>query len=72
MWDCTCLLGAPVNYAEHPTQSRFLVRMGRTGWMVYDRERKGPALLQNGDRAEKLTKERAEFMKQILQSQGDR
>jgi hypothetical protein len=46
--------------------------MGRTGWMVYDRERKGPALLQNGDRAEKLTKERAEFMKQILQSQGDR
>lgn len=37
--------------------------MGTKGWIVYDRERKGPALLKNGDLAEKLTRERAEFIK---------
>ncbi|MGY3440190.1 hypothetical protein ACVW17_000191 [Bradyrhizobium sp. USDA 4473] len=58
--DCICLLGAPVNYV---VQARFLVRMGTSGWMVYDRERKGPALLRNGDVAQKLTRERAEFIK---------
>ncbi|MGY4622946.1 hypothetical protein [Bradyrhizobium sp. USDA 4486] len=39
--------------------SRFVVRMGGTGWMVYDRERKGPALIGT-DWAANLTKEQAE------------
>jgi hypothetical protein len=39
--------------------SRFLVRMGCAGWMVYDRERKGPALIGT-DLAANLTKEQAE------------
>ncbi|VIO76303.1 hypothetical protein [Bradyrhizobium ivorense] len=34
--------------------------------MVYDRERKGPALLKNAGFAEKLTKEQAEHLKQAL------
>ncbi|WP_246799307.1 hypothetical protein [Bradyrhizobium sp. CCBAU 51753] len=34
--------------------------------MVYDRERKGPALLKNAGFAEKLTKEQAEQLKQAL------
>ncbi|WGS18809.1 MULTISPECIES: hypothetical protein [unclassified Bradyrhizobium] len=37
--------------------------------MVYDRERKGPALLKNGDFAEKLTREKAEYVKQWLTDQ---
>lgn len=46
--------------AAAPLQARFLVRRGGTGWMVYDRERKGPALLKNCNLAEKLTREQAE------------
>lgn len=42
-----------------PKASRFLVRMGSAGWMVYDRERKGPALM-GSDWAANLTKEQAE------------
>lgn len=42
---------------------RFIVRQGIKGWMVYDRERKGPALLTNGDWAEKLSREEAERIK---------
>ncbi|MBB4363068.1 catalase [Bradyrhizobium sp. CIR18] len=49
-----------------PQQSRFFVRMGTTGWMVYDRERKGPALLKDHSLAEKLSKEQAEQIKQAL------
>ena len=51
---------------EGSVEARFIVRMGAAGWMVYDRQRKGPALLKNGDFAEKLTKERAEFIKRGL------
>ena len=29
---------------EVPPPSRFLVRKGCKGWMVYDRQRKGPAM----------------------------
>lgn len=47
-----------------PAQSRYFVRMGGKGWMVYDRERKGPALI-GSYWAVSLTKERAE---QILHS----
>ncbi|MGY4154227.1 MULTISPECIES: hypothetical protein [Bradyrhizobium] len=61
-----------MNYAELPMQARFLVRIGTTGWMVYDRERKGPALLKNGDIAEKLTKEQAELIKGRLVLQQHR
>ncbi|WP_146101355.1 hypothetical protein [Bradyrhizobium sp. AC87j1] len=44
---------------EIPSPSRFFVRMGGKGWMVYDRERKGPALIRAGWAAG-LTKEQAE------------
>ncbi|OKO69894.1 hypothetical protein AC628_32255 [Bradyrhizobium sp. NAS96.2] len=59
--------GISLNYAM-PVQARFLVRMGTTGWMVYDRERKGPALLKNCSLAGKLTREEAEQLKQKLMS----
>ncbi|GAB6999872.1 hypothetical protein JQ559_20695 [Bradyrhizobium viridifuturi] len=50
-----------------PLTARFLVRRGTTDWMVYDRELKGPAQLEKyGSFAEKLTKERAELVKQSL------
>lgn len=39
--------------------------------MVYDRERKGPALLKDGF-AEKLTREKAELVKQRLTNSRDR
>ncbi|MGY4572515.1 hypothetical protein ACVWY5_005585 [Bradyrhizobium sp. USDA 3256] len=55
-----------MNYA---VQARFLVRMGTTGWMVYDRELKGPALINNSHWAEKLTKEQAESVKERLTKQ---
>ena len=47
--------------------ARFIVRKGSTDWMVYDRKLKGPAQLKkNGSFAEKLTKEEAEHVKQVL------
>lgn len=39
--------------------SRFLVRQGSKGWMVYDRERKGPSMVGTNP-AVNLTKEQAE------------
>jgi len=48
-----------------PSQSRFLVRMGGNGWMVYDRERKGPAAI-GFDLAADLSKERAEQVHRFL------
>jgi len=38
---------------------RFLIRMGGIGWMVYDRDRRGPKLIGH-DVAANLTKEQAE------------
>ncbi|MBR0939321.1 hypothetical protein [Bradyrhizobium jicamae] len=49
-----------------PLQARFLVRQGAAGWMLYDRKRKGPAMMQDGNRAEKLTKEEAENLQERL------
>ncbi|GKQ51061.1 hypothetical protein BRSPCE3_19160 [Bradyrhizobium sp. Ce-3] len=50
-----------------PAQTRFVVRRGSTDWMVYDRELKGPAQLKKDGRfAEKLSKEQAEQVKQLL------
>lgn len=37
--------------------------------MVYDRQRKGPALLKDGNFAEKLTMEQAEHVKERLTRQ---
>jgi hypothetical protein len=52
-----------------PTQGRFFVRRGGTGWMVYDSERKGPAQAEKGGPfAEKLTKEQAETLAQGLRT----
>lgn len=41
--------------------------MGGKGWMVYDRERMGPALIGT-DMAANLTKERAEQVLRFLRS----
>ncbi|WP_244549808.1 hypothetical protein [Bradyrhizobium erythrophlei] len=50
-----------------PLHARFIIRRGSTDWMVYDRERRGPAQLEKGGRfAEKLTVEQAEHIKQAL------
>jgi hypothetical protein len=45
--------------------SRFLVRMGCKGWMVYDRQRKGPAMVGTNP-AVNLTEEQANRIKQTL------
>ena len=50
-----------------PLQNRFFVRMGSNGWMVYDRERKGAAII-GMDLAENLTKEHAERVQRMLTS----
>ena len=52
------------------SQSRFLIRRGGSGWMVYDRERKGPALIGT-DLAANLTMTEAERVKQMLINQPD-
>jgi hypothetical protein len=44
---------------------RFLVRQGYKGWMVYDRERKGPAMVGTNP-AVNLTKERAVEIERML------
>lgn len=52
--------------SDNTFQSRFLVRQGgRGGWMVYDRQRKGPALI-GMDSAENLTEEQAHCIKRTL------
>jgi hypothetical protein len=51
--------------SDNTFQSRFLVRQGGKGWMVYDRQRKGPALIGTKF-AENLTEEQAHLIKQTL------
>ncbi|OSJ29784.1 hypothetical protein BSZ19_26830 [Bradyrhizobium japonicum] len=53
-----------------PSQSRFFIRQGAKGWMVYDRERRGPALI-GAEWASDLTMAQAERVKQMLISQPD-
>ena len=48
--------------------SRFLVRQGGKGWMVYDRQRKGPAMLGTS-LAANLMKEQADNIKLLLMAQ---
>jgi hypothetical protein len=46
---------------------RFMVRQGSRGWMVYDRHRKGPALVgTNLALAVNLTKDQAEGVQRSL------
>jgi hypothetical protein len=56
---------------EAPSAPRFLVRQGCEGWMVYDRERKGPALVGT-KMAANLTKEEAEHIQQTLMDKCER
>jgi len=45
--------------------ARFLVRQGSNGWIVYDRQRKGPALVGT-NLAVNLTKEQANHIERTL------
>jgi len=51
--------------------SRFLVREGGNGWFVYDRERKGAALV-GISLAERLTKEQAEQIQKTLSANSEK
>jgi len=50
--------------------SRFLVRQGPNGWFVYDRARKGTAVIRTR-LAEGLTKEQADEIHRILTTESD-
>lgn len=54
-----------MNENAFPSPRRFLVRQGSKGWMVYDRERKGPAMLGTNP-AVNLTKEKAVQIEWVL------
>ncbi|WP_035663303.1 hypothetical protein [Bradyrhizobium sp. Ec3.3] len=45
--------------------SRFLVREGSKGWMVYDRQRKGPAMVGTNPAVD-LTKDQANHINRTL------
>jgi hypothetical protein len=53
--------------------SRFLVRQGAKGWMVYDRQRRGPAMIGTS-LAVDLTKEQANRIERMLmvEQEGNR
>jgi hypothetical protein len=50
--------------------SRFLVRQGAKGWMVYDRQRKGPAMVGTSP-AVNLTKEQADRIERMLMAEWE-
>jgi hypothetical protein len=50
---------------KEPASPRYLVREGCKGWMVYDRQRKGPALVGTNPAVD-LTRERANHVLQWL------
>jgi hypothetical protein len=50
---------------KEPAAPRFMVRQGNEGWMVYDRQQKGPALIGT-DLAVNLTKEQASHIQRKL------
>jgi hypothetical protein len=56
---------------EEPAAPRFMTRKGNKGWMVYDRQEKGPALLGT-DLAVNLTKEQATHIQQTLTAEWKR
>jgi hypothetical protein len=51
--------------------SRFLVRQGAKGWMVYDRQRRGAAMIGTSLVAS-LTKEQADSIEQMLTAEWER
>ena len=53
------------------TPPKFLVPQGSKGWMVYDRQRKGPALVGT-DPAVNLTEEQAYRIKRALVAEEER
>lgn len=60
------IMGHVVLTDETGSQSRFLIRMGGIGWMVYDRERRGPAVIGT-ELAARLTRDQAErLLHQLL------
>jgi hypothetical protein len=54
---------------KEPTPPRYLVREGGKGWMVYDRQRKGPALIGTSP-AINLTRDRASHIAHWLAAQS--
>jgi hypothetical protein len=50
--------------------SRFLVRQGTKGWMIYDRQRKGPAIV-GINLAVDLTKEEAYRIERMLMAEWE-
>lgn len=50
--------------------SRFLVRQGSKDWMVYDRQRRGPAMFETRP-AVNLTKEQADYIERKLMAEGE-
>ena len=50
--------------------SRFLVRQGTKGWMVYDRQRRGPAMIGT-TLAVDLTKEQANRTERMLMAESE-
>jgi hypothetical protein len=56
---------------KSPSAPRFLVRQGCKGWMVYDRQRKGPALVGTNPAAN-LTKEEADRIQRSLVDPKDK
>ena len=50
--------------------SRFLVRQGTKGWMIYDRQRSGPPLV-GISLAVNLTKERANRIERLLMAEWE-
>jgi hypothetical protein len=57
--------------SDKPSAPRFLVRQGCKGWMVYDRQRKGPALVGTNPAAN-LTKEEADRIQRSLVNPKDK
>jgi hypothetical protein len=56
---------------KEPAAPRFVTRQGNKGWMVYDRQRKGPALLGT-DLAADLTREQASQIQLALTAESER
>ena len=54
-----------------PPPSRFFVRQGSKNWFVYDRQRKGPALIGTNPAVD-LQKERAEQIQRMLVAEWER
>jgi len=50
--------------------SRFLVRQGSKGWMVYDRQRRGPAMIGTS-LAVDLTNEQANRIERMLMAEQE-